>query len=108
MSRYRVVLAVLVAVTFLAGLVTAVTPTTPSTPAASAATSRADAVRALLDRRARAVLDRDESAFTADLDPRADSGFRQRQRDLFRNLAAVPLAEGEYLAEWGSGAVVDL
>ncbi|WP_053718757.1 hypothetical protein [Saccharothrix sp. NRRL B-16348] len=99
MSRFRFVLAALVAVTFLAGLVTAVAPATPSAPPASAdtaATSRADAVRALLDRRARAVLDRDETAFTADLDPHADAGFRQRQRDLFRNLAAVPLAEWEY------------
>ena len=94
MSRLRVVLAVLVAVTFLAGLVTAVVPETPSAP--EAATSRPDAVRALLERRARAVLDRDEAAFTADLDPRADAGFRQRQLDLFRNLAAVPLAEWEY------------
>lgn len=102
MSRVRVVLAALVAVTFLVGLVTAVVPAAPSAPPASAdsaATSRADAVRALLERRARAVLDRDETAFTADLDPRADAGFRQRQRDLFRNLAAVPLAEWEYLLE---------
>ncbi|QQQ77853.1 hypothetical protein IOD16_04975 [Saccharothrix sp. 6-C] len=98
MSRFRGVLAALVAVTFLAGLVTAVVPATPSTPAASAAPSRADAVRALLERRARAVLDRDEPAFTADLDPLADAGFRQRQRDLFRNLASVPVAEWEYLA----------
>ena len=94
MSRFRAVLAALVAVTFLAGLVTAVVPATPSP--ASVAPTRADAVRSLLERRARAVLDRDEAAFTADLDPSADSGFRQRQRDLFRNLAAVPLAEWEY------------
>ncbi|MFD0202761.1 MULTISPECIES: hypothetical protein [Saccharothrix] len=99
MSRFRVVLAALVAVTFLVGLVTAVVPATPTAPPASAdtaATSRADAVRALLERRARAVRDRDEVAFTADLDPLADAGFRQRQRDLFRNLSAVPLAEWEY------------
>ncbi|MCC8244725.1 hypothetical protein [Saccharothrix luteola] len=99
MSRFRGVLAALVAVTFLAGLVTAVLPATPSAPPASAATSRADAVRALLERRARAVLDRDETAFTADLDPLADAGFRQRQRDLFRNLSSVPLAEWEYVAD---------
>ncbi len=95
MSRFRVVLAAVVAVTFLAGLVTAVVPASPSPT--SAAPSTAEAVRSLLDRRARAVLERDEAAFTADLDPRADAGFRQRQRDLFHNLAAVPLAEWEYL-----------
>lgn len=107
MSRFRGVLAALVAVTFLAGLVTAVVPATPSAPPASAdtaATSRSEAVRALLERRARAVLDRDETAFTADLDPLADAGFRQRQRDLFRNLASVPLAEWEYVADREPGA----
>ncbi|TQM80340.1 hypothetical protein FHX81_2668 [Saccharothrix saharensis] len=93
MSRIRVVLAVVVAVTFLVGLVTAVAPTTPTAPL------RADAVRALLDQRARAVLDRDEAAFGAVLDPEADAGFRQRQLDLFRNLADVPLAEWEYRIE---------
>ncbi|MFD1152152.1 hypothetical protein, partial [Saccharothrix hoggarensis] len=63
---------------------------------AESAAPWADDVRSLLERRARAVLERDETAFTADLDPLADAGFRQRQRDLFRNLAAVPLAEWEY------------
>ncbi|MCE6997703.1 basic secretory family protein [Saccharothrix sp. S26] len=106
MSRIRVVLAVVVAVTFLAGLVTAVVPATP--PAASAATSRPDAVRALLDRRARAVLERDEAAFAADLDPRADAGFRQRQLDLFRNLAGVPLAEWEYRLDGAADAPTGL
>lgn len=99
MSRYRVPLAVLVVLTFLGGLTAAVAPH-PPTPAAGAAdgaaSTRAEQVRALLDRRARALLERDETAFTADLDPRADAGFRQRQRDLFRNLAEVPLAEWEY------------
>lgn len=107
MSRYRVLLAALVAVTFLAGLGLAVVPVSPSAPPASADTAaspRADAIRSLLERRARAVLERDETAFTADLDPLADPAFRQRQRDLFRNLAAVPLAEWDYLAEWDSGA----
>lgn len=99
MSRVRVVLAALVAVTFLSGLVTAVVPATPSGPSASAhpaSTPRADAVRSLLERRARAVLERDEAAFTADLDPSADAAFRQRQRDLFHNLAEVPLAGWTY------------
>ncbi|MEU4743472.1 hypothetical protein AB0G02_23830 [Actinosynnema sp. NPDC023658] len=99
MSRIRVVLAALVAVTFLAGLTAAVVPASPSAPAAAAdptSSARADAVRSLLERRARALLERDEPAFTADLDPQADPAFRQRQRDLFRNLAAVPLAEWTY------------
>jgi hypothetical protein len=101
-SRYRVLLAALVAVTFLAGLGVAVVPVSPSAPSASAdtvASPRADAIRSLLERRARALLERDETAFTADLDPLADPWFRQRQRDLFRNLAAVPLAEWDYLLE---------
>ncbi|MFI9006332.1 hypothetical protein ACIGNX_03730 [Actinosynnema sp. NPDC053489] len=95
MSRFRPLLAALVAVTFLAGLVTAVVPTAPAAAPAPADT-RADAVRSLLERRARAVLERDGAAFAADLDPRADAGFRQRQLDLFRNLADVPLAEWGY------------
>jgi hypothetical protein len=98
-SRFRVLLAALVAVTFLAGLTLAVVPAGPSAPVASADTAsspRAEAVTELLERRAKALLARDETAFTAVLDPRADAGFRQRQRDLFRNLAAVPLAEWEY------------
>ncbi|WP_158840425.1 hypothetical protein [Saccharothrix deserti] len=102
MSRFRVLLAALVAVTFLTGLGVAVVPVSPSMPSASADTvssPRADAIRSLLERRARALLERDETAFTADLDPQADPGFRQRQRDLFRNLAAVPLAEWEYRLE---------
>jgi hypothetical protein len=98
-SRYRVLLAVAVALTFLAGLTLAVTPAAPSAPRAVADPSREQAVRDLLDRRARAVLERDETAFTADLDPRADAAFRQRQRELFRNLAAVPLGEWGYRLE---------
>ncbi|ONI87395.1 hypothetical protein ALI22I_22670 [Saccharothrix sp. ALI-22-I] len=96
-------MAALVAVTFLSGLGVAVVGTvSPSASSASADTvssTRADAVRSLLERRARALLERDETAFTADLDPLADADFRQRQLDLFRNLAAVPLAEWDYLVE---------
>ena len=99
MSRYRVLLAVLVAVTFLSGVAVAVVPPGTPAPSASAAvpSAREEAVRSLLDRRAEALRERDETAFTADLDPDADPAFRQRQRDLFRNLAAVPLAEWDYL-----------
>ncbi|MGM1063302.1 basic secretory protein-like protein [Saccharothrix sp. Mg75] len=104
-SRYRVLLALVVVVTFLSGLAVAVVPPGASPPSATASAPvdapREAAVRALLDRRARALLERDEAAFTADLDPGADPAFRQRQRDLFRNLAAVPVEEWGYLASGG-------
>ncbi|MFD7659441.1 hypothetical protein ACFV4N_36150 [Actinosynnema sp. NPDC059797] len=100
MNRFRVPLALLVALTFLGGLTAAVAPDPPA-PAAEAAPARADEVRSLLDRRARALLTRDETAFTADLDPLADPGFRQRQRDLFHNLADVPLDGWEYRLDGG-------
>ncbi|MEV0681868.1 hypothetical protein AB0I60_35645 [Actinosynnema sp. NPDC050436] len=106
MSRIRAALpAAVVAVALLCGLALAVTPADPPVPGASGASadeSRGRAVRDLLDRRARAVLDRDESAFTADLDPAADPGFRQRQRDLFHNLADVPLDGWGYRLEGGT------
>ncbi|MEU4802516.1 hypothetical protein [Actinosynnema sp. NPDC023587] len=98
MSRFRVLLAAVVAVTFLCGLALAVPPAAPP-GASSAADPREHAVRDLLDRRARAVRDRDEAAFTADLDPSADPAFRQRQRDLFHNLEAVPLDGWAYRLE---------
>ncbi|RKT53293.1 basic secretory family protein [Saccharothrix australiensis] len=96
MSRFRVLLAALTAAAFLCGLAVAVSPADPPAASTAAGEPRARAVRDLLDRRARAVLARDEAAFTADLDPAADAGFRQRQHDLFRNLAAVPLDGWEY------------
>ncbi|MBB5959892.1 hypothetical protein FHS29_006514 [Saccharothrix tamanrassetensis] len=102
MSRFRVLLAALVAASFLCGLALAVTPDRPPAPSAAVVDPRQDAIRDLLDRRARAVLTRDEDAFTADLDPDAEPDFRQRQRDLFRNLAAVPLGEWEYRVEGGT------
>ncbi|MDJ0341137.1 hypothetical protein QMK19_07445 [Streptomyces sp. H10-C2] len=57
-------------------------------PAASAA----PAVRTMLDRHAGAVLHHDEAAFLADVDP----GFRDRQRQVFRNLSEVPLDSWSY------------
>ncbi|MBB4967726.1 hypothetical protein [Saccharothrix violaceirubra] len=54
------------------------------------------AVRDVLDRRSRAVLTRDETAFLADLDPHASPAFVDAQRALFRNLSAVPLAQWSY------------
>ncbi|WP_433270085.1 basic secretory protein-like protein [Actinosynnema sp. CS-041913] len=99
MSRFRVLLAALAAVAFLSGLTLAVAPSDPPASSATVVDPREPAIRDLLDRRARAVLERDETAFTADLDPSADADFRQRQRDLFRNLAAVPLGDWEYRIE---------
>lgn len=49
----------------------------------------------VLDRRAAAVLDRDERAFLAVVDGGAER-FRDRQRDSFSNLAGVPLASWSY------------
>ncbi|APU16990.1 basic secretory protein-like protein [Actinoalloteichus fjordicus] len=70
----------------------------PSGSAADAANLTADdeAVARLLDRRARAVLDRDEQAFLATVDPAADPEFRRSEREMFANLADVPLAEWSY------------
>ncbi|MEJ2859360.1 MULTISPECIES: hypothetical protein [unclassified Saccharothrix] len=101
MRRLRVLLALAVACTFLTGLGVAVTPAEPSAspPAAVVADPREQAVQDLLERRAKAVVERDEGAFTADLDPAADPAFVRGQRELFRNLAAVPLAEWEYRLE---------
>ncbi|NUT97120.1 MAG: hypothetical protein HOY78_34370 [Saccharothrix sp.] len=96
----RPALALAVVCTFLTGLGVAVAPAEPPAPAPSAAPDpREQAVHDLLTRRAEALLDRDEGAFTADLDPGADPTFVRKQRELFRNLAAVPLAEWEYRLE---------
>ncbi|MFC7216747.1 hypothetical protein ACFQLX_00955 [Streptomyces polyrhachis] len=54
-----------------------------------------EAVQALLDRRARALLARDEAGFLGGVDPRA-RGYRAREAALFRNLAEVPLASWHY------------
>ncbi|MFI9818470.1 hypothetical protein [Saccharothrix variisporea] len=97
----RLALTLVVACTFLTGLGLAVTPAEPTAPSptAVAADPREQGVHDLLARRAKALLERDERAFTADLDPDADPAFVRRQRELFRNLAAVPLAEWEYRLE---------
>ena len=52
-------------------------------------------VRALLDRRARAVLTRDRQAFLSTVDPRAGE-FLARQAELFDALAGVPLSAWSY------------
>lgn len=58
--------------------------------------ARAAAVTDLLERRAAAVLRRDETAFLATVDPRADPAFRQSQRESFLNLGTVPLGHWAY------------
>jgi hypothetical protein len=58
--------------------------------------TRTDAVTDLLRRRAQALLNRDEQAFLATLDPKADEAFVSTQRRLFENLAGVPLDEWSY------------
>jgi hypothetical protein len=65
-------------------------------PPPQADLTRTDAVTELLDRRARAIRDRDEQAFLATLDPNADPAFVTTQKRLFDNLAEVPLAEWSY------------
>jgi hypothetical protein len=61
-----------------------------------AATERADAVGGLLRQRATAILQRDEPAFLATLDPHAAPEFVSAQRRLFANLGGVPLDEWSY------------
>lgn len=55
-------------------------------------------VQSVLDRHAAAVLHRDEAAFLADVSD-VDPGFRERQRQVFRNLADVPLDSWSYRVE---------
>ncbi|SER37781.1 peptidase MA family metallohydrolase [Actinokineospora terrae] len=69
----------------------------PSESEQTAAVERATAVDDLLHRRATAVVNRDEAAFTATLDPRADPAFLTEQRALFANLADIPLDTWSYL-----------
>jgi hypothetical protein len=99
-ARYRVLLALIVAATFLTGLAEVVlpvgSPTTSSTAVATVAEARRAAVEDLLARRGKAVLSRDEAGFLATVDPAADQAFRDAQRALFHNLAAVPLHEWSY------------
>lgn len=68
----------------------------PPPPVDQADATRTEAITDLLDRRARAVLERDEQAFLATIDPAADEPFRTTQLRLFANLADVPFAEWSY------------
>ncbi|MFE7607080.1 hypothetical protein [Streptomyces celluloflavus] len=64
-------------------------------PPAPSSADRFPDVQRMLDARARAVRDRDAAAFLDTTDPRA-TGYRARQREMFGNLAAVPLADWRY------------
>jgi hypothetical protein len=77
------------------GAVTPPVPTRSSTTKADP--GRAEAVSALLRRRANAVNRRDERAFLAGIDPTAAPEFVSSQRALFANLAGVPLDEWSYV-----------
>ncbi len=68
----------------------------PAPPVDRADATRTDAVNDLLRRRALAMANRDEAAFLATLDPRADETFVGNQRRLFENLAGVPFDEWSY------------
>jgi hypothetical protein len=57
------------------------------------------AIQALLDRRARAFVERDEAAFMATVG-RADPGFYRRQKRMFRWAAAVPFGSYRLVARW--------
>jgi hypothetical protein len=50
----------------------------------------------MLQRRATAILERDQAAFLATVDPKADPEFVAAQAALFANLDGVPLAEWSY------------
>ncbi|MEO6088563.1 MAG: hypothetical protein ABIQ18_36170 [Umezawaea sp.] len=105
-ARVRAVLVAAIVATFLAGLAQVVQPvgaSTPLPPTSAAQQLRQHAVTDLLDRRATALRDRDEAAFLATVDP-ADPVFLDHQRDLFHNLAGVPLAQWGYQVDGATEA----
>lgn len=63
--------------------------------AGAAADARDSALVELLNRRSKAVTDRDKTAFMADID-RADPDFVQRQDTVYENLIKLPFAEFSY------------
>ncbi|MGP4017233.1 basic secretory protein-like protein [Saccharopolyspora sp. 5N708] len=62
------------------------------------------AVRNLLEQRAAAVRAGDEAAFVATVDPKAPHDFQQRQHELFRNLATIPVTEWSYELDATTGS----
>jgi hypothetical protein len=63
-----------------------------------AALARTAAIKALMARRAHAVLTRDRVEFLADLDPR-QARFRTRQAQVFDNMKSVPFASWTYVID---------
>jgi hypothetical protein len=113
-ARLRAWLVAAVAAVLLAGLVLVslppagllgpgdnAAPAGDHPPGPQAGSAAANAVAALLDRRARALLGRDEAGFMATVDPRAAPSFRAAQQGLFRDLAGVPLRVWEYRIDPG-------
>jgi len=92
-----IILAVTLVTTFL--LTTAGSRPEPESgaagPASAEEVSRDTAIRAILDRRAAAVLGRDRQAFLADIDS-SDGAFVASQEGLLDNLEHVDLASWEY------------
>jgi hypothetical protein len=74
-------------------------PAPPSTSGAHeqpSPLSPSHAVRKMLQRRATAILERDQAAFMSTVDPKAAPEFIAAQAALFANLDGVPLAEWSY------------
>lgn len=93
----------LVVVAGLAVLLAHQVRTSPSGPSAATPTAGPDsadvaAVLRMLDRHADALIDRDAQAWARDLDPSpAAASYSGRQRQVFANLAQVPLASWRYV-----------
>ena len=105
-SRGLLSLAAALAVVMLAGLVVLVVqhrrtaPSGPAGPASAGPPASADvaAVLAVLHRHAAALIDRDPQAWAADLDQSAAAAsYAGRQRQVFDNLAEVPLDAWRYV-----------
>jgi len=96
-------LALTLAVAMLAGLMVLLAHHRRATPPAQSRSGGADsaavtAVLTVLHRHAAALLDRDSQVWTADLDQSAAAaGYAGRQRQVFANLAQVPLDAWRYV-----------
>ena len=98
--RGLVAAAVVLVVALVMGLVAVLgasdgSPGDGSATADVRAVARDKAVRAVLSRRAHAVLHRDEKAWLADIDPQAHE-FLSAQRTVFASLAQVDFASWRY------------
>lgn len=107
MQRRRALLGASLALALLGGALVAVVARDDQSPAQPSRASqpragggvdtaaRDTAIRAVLDRRAAAVLARDRKAFLADVE-RSDNGFLAAQEQLFANLAKVRFTSWRY------------